>query len=343
MVPHNLHVEPLTYNSAVVRWESPVGVPFCQLEYGPAGFTPGTGTLVDSITADSCLLTGLPDNTAFDILVRCWCVGHSVFSNYVQTAFASSEPCPSKIDFLDHDVSDSSFTVRWLLPDIADFGEAEWGPAGFSSGTLVSPIPPDSARICSLHVGGLPHGTLFEVRVRNWCDSNAAFSPVNSTLVQTLPHLLVSAVPNNPAWGYTTGSGSYLPGDTARLEAFPANEHCLFSAWNDGVFDNPRLVTVSQDTSFTALFSSDTAGIGINSPDGPAVVVLPNPAHDRLDIRADCTILRIAASDIAGRRLADLAADADSILLDVADWPRGLILLSVSTSRGTVHTKVLLR
>ena len=62
---------------------------------------------------------------------------------------------------------------------------------------------------------------------------------------------------NNEAWGSVTGSGTYASGATATLAAVPATD-CFFVKWNDDVTDNPRIVTVTKDITYTAYFAENT-------------------------------------------------------------------------------------
>lgn len=62
----------------------------------------------------------------------------------------------------------------------------------------------------------------------------------------------------NPAdAGTVTGGGKYESGATATLEA-TANAGYNFVEWNDGVKNNPRLVTVTADAEYTANFAVQT-------------------------------------------------------------------------------------
>ena len=47
------------------------------------------------------------------------------------------------------------------------------------------------------------------------------------------------------------------PGQQINVSAIPENEHRHFVRWTDGNTDNPRLVTVTQDITFTAEFADD--------------------------------------------------------------------------------------
>jgi hypothetical protein len=64
-------------SSVILNWEDPNNTNDFQVEYGGAGFSPGTGTLLSS-TTDSLLLTGLTPDSTYEYYVRAICaVGDS--------------------------------------------------------------------------------------------------------------------------------------------------------------------------------------------------------------------------------------------------------------------------
>lgn len=69
------------------------------------------------------------------------------------------------------------------------------------------------------------------------------------------PQYTVTVTANDPDLGTVTGSGTYPQNTTIEISAMP-NEGILFNGWDDGNTDNPRSVTVTQDTTFTALFEA---------------------------------------------------------------------------------------
>lgn len=69
---------------------------------------------------------------------------------------------------------------------------------------------------------------------------------------------------NTTGNGSATGGGSYDYGQTATLTAVPA-DHYHFVSWNDGNTDNPRTVTVTGNTTYTASFAIDQHVIIVNS------------------------------------------------------------------------------
>ncbi len=72
-------------------------------------------------------------------------------------------------------------------------------------------------------------------------------------------------VNTNNNFGTVSGTGEYNYLTNVTLMAIP-DEHYHFVAWNDGVTQNPRNITIVQDTSFTAIFEIDTHNVvvGVN-------------------------------------------------------------------------------
>ena len=70
----------------------------------------------------------------------------------------------------------------------------------------------------------------------------------------------VEVITNNNTQGYTNGSGQYLFGDWATIEAI-AYEGYHFIQWSDGNTDNPRLIQVTKDINHTAYFEINTYDI----------------------------------------------------------------------------------
>jgi hypothetical protein len=97
-------------------------------------------------------------------------------------------------------------------------------------------------------------------RFRQWHDGNTN-NPRTITVTQNLSftaefevltyHLTVAA--NDTTRGSVSGSGDYLNNATATIEA-TSNTGYRFQQWNDGNTDNPRNITITSDTNFTAEF-----------------------------------------------------------------------------------------
>ncbi len=68
------------------------------------------------------------------------------------------------------------------------------------------------------------------------------------------PQYTITVLANDPSLGSVTGSGTYPEGTTIDISATP-NTGAYFTGWDDGNTDNPRSVTVTQDMTFTAIFT----------------------------------------------------------------------------------------
>ena len=73
---------------------------------------------------------------------------------------------------------------------------------------------------------------------------------------------------NTEGEGTVTGSGEYVENETAILTATPAKGY-QFSQWSDGYTDNPRKITMTQDSTMIAIFTA--VGGGSNNNNGIGV------------------------------------------------------------------------
>ena len=74
----------------------------------------------------------------------------------------------------------------------------------------------------------------------------------------------VTVLSNNSNWGGATGSGQYAYGSIDTLRATPYTNY-IFQQWNDGNSENPRYITVTNDTMFTAQFALRTYMVVLSS------------------------------------------------------------------------------
>ena len=73
-------------------------------------------------------------------------------------------------------------------------------------------------------------------------------------------------------WGTATGSGTFIYGTNDTLTA-TADEGYIFAGWNDLNTDNPRVITVSRDSNFTAYFIREEVEIPVNDTTMGSVTV----------------------------------------------------------------------
>lgn len=70
----------------------------------------------------------------------------------------------------------------------------------------------------------------------------------------------ITAEPEDPNMGSTSGSGNYQHGSTIQITANP-NYGYKFVKWNDGNTENPRIVPVTEAQKYIAIFEADSFGI----------------------------------------------------------------------------------
>jgi archaellum component FlaC len=80
----------------------------------------------------------------------------------------------------------------------------------------------------------------------------------------------ITTTANNSLYGTVTGAGEYNPKQIATLKATP-NAHYHFVQWHDSITDNPRQITVTQDSLFTAEFGVNQYSIIVNYGTGSGI------------------------------------------------------------------------
>ena len=105
------------------------------------------------------------------------------------------------------------------------------------------------------------------------------------------------------------------------------NEGYEFTGWNDGNTENPRTVTVTSDTAFTAIFTASGSS-SLQAVNAMEFAIYPNPAKNFVTLEFEAlqenALLQIL--DINGRRVRtfDLKAGVETLRIDVSDLPKGI-------------------
>ena len=117
--PTNISVLDAANNSALLQWTNGGNETQWQIEYGPQGFTQGTGTIVN-VNTNPAALTGLTSNSFYDAYVRAICgpgdtsfwTGLATFNTYNQGFYVDwDNSCPVG-GFIDISTSGSLLTLN---------------------------------------------------------------------------------------------------------------------------------------------------------------------------------------------------------------------------------------
>ena len=116
--PRPLHVTSTnaTTNSVELSWDQDGSPSSWTIEYGPAGFTPGTGTEVTA-TTNPFTVTGLTASTMYDFYVTADCGGGDVsptsFAYSTPTSCAAIDVLPYSENFDAYGTTTSSYPICW--------------------------------------------------------------------------------------------------------------------------------------------------------------------------------------------------------------------------------------
>lgn len=87
-----------------------------------------------------------------------------------------------------------------------------------------------------------------------------------TALFESDPMYHVAVTANDTTRGSVTGDGSYYAGETATIGA-TANDHYYFAQWSDGNTSNPRVVTVIESITYTAVFEPVSYSVTVTAND----------------------------------------------------------------------------
>ncbi|MDC8002700.1 fibronectin type III domain-containing protein [Aureisphaera galaxeae] len=149
-----------------------------QVEYGPTGFTIGSGTLMD-IQLGQFQLTGLTPNTTYDVYLVSLCGGSSlpIYTQPIQ--FTTDTSCRTPEFFGIWYVADTAVGLSWSALETAF--EVEYGLVGFELGT--GTVVPTS--ISDVEITGLSSGTTYEFYLRANCGSEGFSNNVGPLVITT--------------------------------------------------------------------------------------------------------------------------------------------------------------
>ena len=139
-----------------------------------------------------------------------------------------------------------------------------------------------------------------------------------------------------------SSANAFLEGSRLVFTASPIGSDSHFLYWNDGDTTNPRILTLTQDTSLTAFFAADTTAESIVSPHF-TFQMAPNPASSEVTLSATQDILSVDCYDLQGRCVASLKPAAPQCTLEVASWPRGIYMIKVGSGNAVAVRKLIVK
>jgi hypothetical protein len=133
-------------------------------------------------------------------------------------------------------------------------------------------------------------------------------------------HLTVNA--NNPSMGTVAGTGDYEENSTVTISA-TANPGYKFVKWDDDDTQNPRTITVTQDTTYTAIFDVNT---NIQQTSDNGVSIYPNPVTESFRINGINAPTEVTVTDLSGRTVLQQIVEAGESVA-VGNLPKGVYIV----------------
>jgi hypothetical protein len=167
--------------------------------------------------------------------------------------------------------------------------------------------------------------------------SAAVWSNFTNITEDILPVLSVQS--NNTTMGTVSITQANTCADsTATIEAV-ANAGYQFVQWKDGNTENPRVITVTQDTIFTAMFDVE---VGITELETAVAVIYPNPATDNIiiSLREMITNAVFTLYDMQGKVLIRQAVSNEDVI-SVSEFAAGVYIYNVNTGKERYQGKII--
>lgn len=348
-------------HEAVVAWNTTSAVDGYELEYGPTGFTQGSGTMLYPSTT-TATLTSLVANTAYDVYVRTVCNG-TTYGEWASASFTTQPDTCASVRWIEvvNVVYDAfpEYELQWWGTSEPDHWEVEYGLHGFELGQgTVLETNETNLYLFEMEQQGLLHpNTDYDFYVRSVC-ANGVYGEWDSvhylTVCASVSQLAVvddSVVVNADnllegyriVWVDTTETeewGVYIEGSSIG-----------YYTVNDPYFDMPPLrpntrYTVSvishcgeQHYGDLRYVNFTTANVGIAEAEAASLLVSPNPANGRCVVSlADGKPAELKLYSTDGRLLSTLSYQGLPVELQLLS--QGVFLLQVTTGTGTITRKI---
>ena len=141
----NFAIDSISGTSARIDWTPGTGNTSFKVEYGPTGFTPGTGTVVTGTYPGGqppVILTGLAAQTTYDVYFEEYCnSGTDTVGFPGPQSFTTTKLCAPPNSLAISNVLATQADVSWMYPGSAMDFDIIYGPVGFdpmTTGTSVT-------------------------------------------------------------------------------------------------------------------------------------------------------------------------------------------------------------
>ena len=320
----------VTTTSVTLNWDPSLSNPAnYELEYGPVGYTQGTGTTINPTSA-ATTITGLNPSTNYDYYLRSNCgTTQSVWTTVNSFTTAKVLPYTSNFDT-------GTSLIGWTIETN--------GPAGQSyngAGTAGQATSPGYWYFGS-STAGANNNWLFSpaVSLQSGEQVTVSFYTRSSTSPRTLR---VTVGTDNDSTMQTTqlAALNITAGTVWNLNTIPVYTAPAAGTYYFGFNDNSAATATAVNMRLDTF--NFTSVLGTNEFLNSKFAISPNPANDFITLsNTDNIIVKsISMTDLNGRVVKQISySDASNIQVNVADLASGMYLMNITSDQGTATKKV---
>ncbi|MGH1383830.1 T9SS type A sorting domain-containing protein [Kordia sp.] len=365
--PKNLAIsyEEITKESANITWNAGHIETNWEIEYGPIGFTPGTGTIIQTSQA-SYMLTGLTAGTDYDVYVQAVC-GAMVGDNDSALVASSFQTVCSFMAPWTEDVESQSGTTRGIInncwkTDRYDTHLYRWDIVNNGGGTTSVNTGPSQAyegtnyfHIESSHING---GNSFIIAASAVTTIYSPFIDVSSLSAPALKfyyHMYGVNIGTLKVDVFSNGSWTQDVHVISGQQQTASNDPWLSALVDLSAFSGEIRLRFTAMPSATAAHSSDIAIDQIQVDEFQVlstsevnldlgIVLYPNPVDDFVNIQSKEHIDSIKLFNIEGKMLLNFyPAVNEDIKIPVSKFEAGMYFIEITSKQKKEVFKMLKR
>ena len=172
----------------------------------------------------------------------------------------------------------------------------------------------------------VPCGSLSAYRYSAWLD-------YFTIMEEICDNITITVTSANENMGTVSGGGEYAFGTQATITATP-NQGYRFVSWNDGNTDNPRIITVTAEATYTATFEEAVGIENIDILDN--LTIYPNPTKGILNFNME--VEKIEVMDMMGKMVMQFCNVSE---INIATLPKGVYCLKLSYNGKIIVHKII--
>ena len=336
VTPTNLHVVNVNTTTAQIAWTNGGSETAWNIQYGPSGFTIGTGTIIN-VTSNPYTITGLAEGTSYDVYIQADCGGGDV-SYWTSQAVSFTTTCNPYTNFpYAESFEGSTFPPQCWSNIDADGDNKKWETRTVADGWNIF------------------DGNVAAVSA-SWTSSTGALTPDNYLITPqfTIPNanmtLKFHIAPQDPDWpaefiGVEVSTTGNAPADFTSIYTYTLT--AADTVYKEvtlplAAYNGQNIYIAFRHYNCTDMFYMlldkveiyESSNINANSMSN--VFVYPNPVSTTLTV-ANQNAISIEIFNLNGQKVAEYNHTNTA---NVADLAQGTYMVKVVTNNNVITQKI---